>query len=757
MNPTRVDRFSKIQLSHLERSASIYVRQSSPGQIVKHREGGLRQYQLVDWAQKLGWPKEQIRVIDEDQGKSGSLPQSRSGFGSLVAAVGRGEVGIVIALEVARLARNSPDWHQLVYLCRWTETLIADENAIYDPADSTDRMVLGLRGQMSELELDNAIHRMVEARWNKARRGELMTIPPAGYEVDDYHQLVMSSDEAVVHAFHTVFDQFDKLGSARQVLLWWKAQGLQFPVRRMALRSHPVVWVDPIYRQILTALQHPIYAGAYVFGRTQTVRGLDPSDPQRLILRRGRREEWPVLIQDHHAAYLSYKKYLENQERLGNNCLMSQGKGKGPMGPAREGEALLQGLVKCGHCGRSMYVSYGGHRSEKGRTMQYRCGQARQQIGGKNCHLVGGRRIDQSVVKAFLEAIAPAGVEAACAAEELSRDQHNEVSRHWDLQIEKAEYAAQRAERQYDAVEPENRVVARELERRWNERLGELAALQTKAREARDEPRCFTPKELEQAQALGRDLETVWDAETTTNRDRKRLLRCMIEEVQLRTETGHYGVRIVWKGGAATDQEVIRHAAGTGHATAEETVDLVRRLAVEFDDVQIARILNKQGRRSGLGNSFTQQRVTSLRGHHKITACPENRPQDPSEGPFTADDAAVELGVCGSTVHRWLREGVLAGKQLTPGAPWKITLTQDIRKKLVAGEAPSDWVGLTEASRRLGLSKQYVAYLVKAGKLNAVRTKVGKRQCWRIDVASATCGHQGDFLDPITNEETKGA
>lgn len=757
MNRTGIDRSAKIHPEHVERSASVYVRQSSLRQVEQHREGGLRQYQLVDWAQELGWPKERIRVIDEDQGKTGSLPQDRSGFGSLVAAVGRGEVGIVIALEVARLARNSPDWHHLIYLCRWTETLIADERTIYDPTDPTDRMVLGLRGQMSELELDNAIHRMVEARWNKARRGELMTIPPAGYDVDDFHQLAMSSDEAVVHACRTVFDQFDKLGTARQVFLWWQTQGLQFPVRRTALRSHPVVWVDPSYRIILSTLHNPIYAGAYVFGRTQTLRELDPENPQRLIVRRGRREAWPVLIRDHHAAYLSYEKYLDNQQRLRNNCMMLQGEGKSPMGPAREGEALLQGLVRCGDCGRGMWVNYGGHRSEKGRTMQYRCSQARRQIGGKDCHTVGGRRIDETVVQAFLEAIVPAGLEAACAAEELAREQHAKVERHWNLQIEKAEYAAHRAERQFDAVEPENRVVARELERRWNARLGELEAVQAKAREALGKPRCFTAKELEQAHALGGDLEALWDAKTTTHRDRKRLLRCVIEEVQLRTERDHYLVRIVWKGGVATDREVPRRAVGAGHATAEETVDLVRRLAVEFDDAQIARILNRQGRRSGLGNPFTKQRVTSLRGHRQIAACPKSRPPDPREGPFTADEAAVELGVCGSTVHRWLREGVLAGTQLTPGAPWQIVLTEDIRKKLADGEAPADWVGLSEASRRLGLSKQRVAYLVKTGKLNAVRTTVGKRQCWRIDVVSATCGQQRDLLDPMNNEEPKEA
>ena len=761
MSSTLVDRSKKIRPEHLDRAAYIYVRQSSPRQVEQHREGGRRQYQLVDWAREVGWSQQRIIVVDEDQGKSGSRPQSRSGFGRLAAAVGRGEVGIVIALEVARLARNSPDWHHLVYLCRWTDTLIADEHAIYDPADGSDRMVLGLRGQMGELELDNAIHRMVEARWSKARRGELITIPPAGYEIDDFRQLVMSSDEAVVHTIRTVFDRFEQLGSARQVFLWWRAQQLRFPIRRAALRSHPVAWMEPSYRIILNTLRNPIYAGAYVFGRTKTVRELDPEDPQRLRVRRSRRKDWPVLIRDHHPAYLSFEKYLENQGRLQDNRAMTQGYENPSQGPAREGAALLQGLVRCGHCSRRMGVSYGGHHSEKGkqgRTLQYRCAQARPLIGGKGCQVVGGRRIDESVVEAFLEAIAPAGIEAVHEAEGLAREQHAEIARYWTLQIEKAEYEAQRAERQFHAVEPENRVVARELERRWETRLVELDALRSKAHDALKPPRLLSPSELEKAHALGADLEVLWKAETTTHRDRKRLLRCVIAEVQLRTEEDDYRVRIVWKGGAASEREVLRRKVGeTGRATAEEIVELVRKLAVEFDDTQIARILNRQGLRTGLDNAFDKQRVISLRGHHRIPACAKKRPRDPGEGPFTADEAAAELGVSMTTVHRWLREGLLAGTQLTQGAPWQIVLTEDVRRRLTAGEAPLDWVGLIEASRRLGLSKQRVAHLVKTGKLPAMRTTVGKRQCWRIDVRSAACGRQADLLDPKTNEDSQEA
>lgn len=751
---------AKIRPEHLDREAYIYVRQSSPHQVEHHHEGRRRQYDLAAWAQEVGWPKERIVVLDEDQGKSSAVPQTREGFGRLIACVGRGEVGIVISLEVARLARNSVDWHHLVYLCRWTDTLIADEHTVYDPQLSADRMVLGIRGQVSELELDTAIHRMVEARWNKARRGDLLTIPPAGYDVDDLGQLVITSDEAVAHAIRTVFLKFDELGSARQVFLWWRDQNLKFPVRRPELRSHPVVWVEPVYRMILQTLHHPVYAGAYVFGRSQTLRELDGKEPHRLQVRRIKRKRWPVLIRDHHPAYISFEQFFVTQERLQENTAMTEGETASGGGPVREGRALLQGLVHCGICGRRMYVSYGGHRSQRGagRTMQYRCMRARQAGGGPDCQTIGGRRIDDAVVQAFLEVTGPAGVEAARVADEELRREHEALTSYWRLQLEKAEYEAQRAERQFHAVEPENRLVARELERRWNGRLSELDTVRRQAQAALRLRPGLTETERVRAQTLGSDLPVVWNATTTTNRDRKRLLRCLIEEAQLTTQPARYLVRIVWKGGAITDREVKRHPrGGTGPVTAVDTVDLVRRLAVEFDDAQIARILNKQGRRSGRGNAFTKARVTSLRGHYGITACQKTQARDPREGPFTADEAAAELGVAMHTIHRWLRAGILAGEQATPGAPWRIMLTDAIRQRLAGGEAPTGWVGLTEAAARLGLSKSHVAYLVKAGKLQAVHATVGKRRCWRINVSSATCGRQSALFDQMVNANSEEA
>ena len=309
------------------------------------------------------------------------------------------------------------------------------------------------------------------------------------------------------------------------------------------------------------------------------------------------------------------------------------------------------------------------------------------------------------------------------------------------------------------AIEPENRTVARELERRWNERLLELETLRDQAARAGQGRRPLTEMELARAQELGRNLEAVWHASTTTVRDRKRLLRALIDEVQVRTEEQRHRVRIVWKGGAVTDREVARFRIGDGqprpHRTAEEIVELVRKLACDFDDAQIARILHRQGHRSGLGLAFTKSSVSSLRHKNDIPVCLKKKSCEGRDGPFTADEAARELGVSMHTVHRWLREGLLAGEQATPSAPWRILLTEDVRRRLAGGAAPEGWVGLDEAARRLGIGKSLVAHWVKQGKLKAVRTTVGKHQCWRIDVSSTDCGNQSGLFDRMGNDTTK--
>jgi excisionase family DNA binding protein len=754
MSSDTLDR-GKIRPEHRDRAAYVYVRQSSPQQVREHQESRRRQYAFAEQARALGWSDAQVVTLDDDQSRSGTLPGTRAGFGRLVTAVARGEVGIVLSLELSRLSRNDPDWHHLVHLCRWTGTLIADEHGLYDPTSGPDRMVLGIRGHVSELERDNAVHRMVEARWNKARRGEMVTVVPAGYEVDETGQVILTSDEAVADAIRRVFAKFDELGSARQVFVWWQREGLPFPVRPAGAGAHAVIWTGGRYRAILRTLHHPIYAGAYVFGRTETRRELDPDDPHRLRVRHTRRprERWPVLIRDHHPGYISFGQYLLNQERLSENEAMSRRGDEGHRGAAREGRALLQGLVRCGQCGRRMIVGYGGARAR--RTLQYRCRRPTE-YDRRECQLVGGKRIEAAVVEAFLEVTATGGAEAAALADAQLRQEIAAAETSWRLQMEQAEYEVQRAERQYLAVEPEHRTVARELERRWNQRLQELEAVRTQAAAALEPRRPLTDAERARAQQLGQHLDEAWGAPTTTARDRKRLLRCLIEEVQLRSAARAYQARIVWKGGALTDREVPRFSPG-GRATATplETIELVRRLAQEFDDAQIARILNRQGRRSGRGLAFTKEAVTSLRGKHHIPAAPRRPPGDAREGPVTLDDAAAALGVTAATVRRWLREGLLAGQQVVPGAPWRIVLTDEVRRQLRGGEAPAGWVGLSEAARRLGLGKSHVAYLVSRGKLPAVRTKVGPRTCWRIDVSAATCAPQPDLFDQVIGLATE--
>lgn len=758
MSPKGSDAGHKIGAHHVARTAFVYVRQSTSHQVRNHLESQRRQYDLVGQIAELGWPKERIVLVDEDQGKSGASAGTRAGFGRLVAAVARSEAGIVSCLEMSRLARNNVDWHQLVYLCRWTDTLIADETGIYDPSLSTDRMVLGIRGQVSEIELDNSIHRMVEARWNKARRGELIITPPAGYEVDDDGLLAMTSDEAIRDAIRLVFTKFDELGAARQVLVWWREQGLKFPVRRILSRKHPIVWAIPTTQIIYSTLHHPIYAGAYVHGRAKTVREVDAEgDIQvRKRMRKVAREDWPVLIKDHHPAYISYETFLENQKRLDANRVMRPHRDQSETGPAREGRALLQGLARCGKCGRRMGVSYGGVSGR--RTLQYRCHKVRSRDPGTaECQLIGAERIERAVIDAFLRACEHAGEEAALLVQEQSQQRDEDVERVWRLQIEKAEYEAQRAERQYDAVEPENRVVARELERRWNARMEELEVIRAKARDARARQPALTPDELLMARALGSDLQAVWSAPTTGSRDKKRLLRALIDEVQIRTEPKRHLVRIVWKGGATTDREIVRLRGGQLKATSDDIIELVRKLALDLDNAQIARTLNRQGRRSGLGRPFTAVAIHSLRAKYKIPGHSHRVAKDPNEGPFTAEEAAARLGVAHTTVIQWLHDGLLAGEQLTPGAPWRIVLSDDARRRLTGGDAPPGWVTLTTAAQRLGMSKSRVAYLVKTGKLPAMRTKVGKRPCWKIDISTAEPGPQHDLFEQRRTARSGGS
>jgi len=514
----------KITDDHRRRRAVVYVRQSSVGQVERNLESAARQYALRGRAVELGWPAGAVAVVDEDTGQSGASSDGRLGFKELVAEVGLGQVGMILALETSRLARCSADWHRLLDLCALTGTLIADSDGVYSPADFNDRLLLGLKGTMSEAELHFIRARLVGGLLNKAKRGELRLPLPVGLDRDDDDRIVLSADEQVRHAIERVISLWRQLGSARQVLLELISEGQQLPRRSIGQRR--IRWARASYSAVHDFLTNPAYAGAFVYGRQRVVKRLDEHGEVRVSRLALSPEEWSVCIPDHHPGYVSWDEYLATLARLRAN-VNSRGEGGGA---AREGSALLQGLVRCGRCGRKMQVAYSG---TGGKVRRYACSRGRDMHAtGKACQTVGGARLEKTVIGAFLEAAAPAGIAATAGAIRELEEQHEARLSGQRLAVERAQYEADRAQRKYDACEPENRLVARTLERALEAALIELERERAKLVQLeRARPLPLTDHEREALVALARELPRVWAAETTSDRDRKELLRTLIGEV----------------------------------------------------------------------------------------------------------------------------------------------------------------------------------------------------------------------------------
>jgi DNA invertase Pin-like site-specific DNA recombinase len=714
---------TKIQVGHLERTAYVYVRQSTPHQLEHNRESTQRQYALVERAGALGWRAERIQVIDEDLGLSGAGSAERAGFARLAAEVALGRVGIVLGLEASRLARNNADWYRLLDLCAMTDTLIGDSDGLYHPAQFNDRLLLGLKGTMSEAELHIIRARLDGGIRNKAARGELRRALPVGLvwgEADG--EVRFHPDAAVCAAVRAVFERFAELGSARRVWLWFRSEGLSFPLQSHTLAE--IRWVEPTYTAIHNILTHPAYAGAYAYGRSRHERYVDTSGHIRKRVRRLPRAQWAVLIRDHHPGFIDWATYEAIQERLATNTHpLPHTAG----GAAREGAALLQGLAVCGHCGRRLHTHYRGRHGTPG----YHCA-GKTVVNGRGlyCLSVGGVQIDAAVIGAFLQALAPVAVQAMVrAAEQLENDRDAALGQ-WRLALERARYAAQCAERRYRAVDPENRLVARGLEAEWERSLGALAAAEAElAHRSAQQPRTLSPQERQRLEALGTDLEQVWNAPTTTDRDRKGLLRSLLEEVVVAVNREQASARLTlrWRGGAITTLEIpLPRSHPPALRTDEDTIDLVRRLAVHYPDAIVAGVLNRQGRRTVRGERFTASQVGNLRRYWKI---PRFQPPAtaPAEPVLTIQDAAQILEVAPSTLHRWLNDGFIAGEQDTPGAPWRIRLTEELKARFVA-DIPPGYLPMLETTKRLGVSRQTVLQRVKRGELDAVHVRCGRRK-----------------------------
>ena len=548
----------KIRPEHRTRAAFVYARQSTPAQVVQHRTSTERQLGLADLAGKLGWAKAQITVVDEDLGRSGKNTEGRLGFQRLAAEMSMGRVGAVFSLDASRLARSSADWHRLLEFAALSQTLLVDEQTIYDPRDPNDRLVLGMKGTMADFELVWLRQRMEGGRWHRARRGEYRLPRPAvgyAYEDDDAHRFVLDPDEEVRRAVELLFERFRTAGSVNDVVQHFAANGLRFPARY----GTRVVWNQLTQSRAHAVLKNPLYTGTYVFGRARHETILE-GGLRRHRVRGLPRADWPVTIRDAHPAYIPWEEYLANERRMSENNTRRRGE----RGSVREGSALLQGLLLCAHCGGRLGVRYSG---QNGKYPTYMCTQRADAGLGDFCSHVYARNLDEPIVDVVLRMLTREHLLDATKVIELVDEQRAALDRQWQLRLERARYDAKRAERQYDACEPDNRVVARTLEKRWNERLTEIERLEAEYGDfKRVLPVEISDLDRQRILALASDLPRLWRARTTEDRDRKQLLRLLIKDISVRAiqvPTPSLRAQVLWHTHAVTDLEIARPGRGS--------------------------------------------------------------------------------------------------------------------------------------------------------------------------------------------------
>jgi DNA invertase Pin-like site-specific DNA recombinase len=678
--PTRT--LPKVEASHLARQAVVYIRQSTFIQVRDNTGSTMRQYDLVQRAQELGWPETHIRVID--QAHSGTTSVNRDGFQLVVAEVGLRHVGAVFCLEASRLARANSDWYRLLEICALTDTLVVDEDGLYDPGDYNDRLLLGIKGTMSEAELHWLRQRLLGGKLAKAEQGQLRMRPPTGLVYDPGGQVVLDPDEEVQNAVKLVFTLFTQQHSALAVVMHFKQHHLRIPTRLWGGgHDGEVRWGILRHGRVLGMLHNPAYAGVYVYGRTKTRTQLLPGETPRLKGRQRQvaRTEWAIVRQAAHPGYLSWEQFLHNQDQLADNRTFHPEQQRGAV---REGAALLQGLVLCGVCGRRMSIRY----DARG-IPQYQCNQAHSQLGDKTCQSLRGDGVDAAVVACFLEAICPAQLEVSLATLDYLDAEARQVDQQWQRRRERVDYEADLARRRFMAVEPEHRLVARSLERDWNAKLveadrvrQEYAALPTRT------VRPVTPDERQAILALAQDVPQLWSAPTTTNQQRKQLLRLLIKDVTLTKQGKQIQIGVRWQTGALTPLSAARpRRVSEAVKTPLEVLDRIRALAPDHSDTHIAQQLNQEGLKPGHAGPFTRRKISWIRGMYRIpTGCPDNPVglgnQPRGDGRYSTRAVADLLNVTVSTVADWCEAGKLDWIRATPQAPRWIKLMPEVIARL---------------------------------------------------------------------------
>jgi DNA invertase Pin-like site-specific DNA recombinase len=667
----------KITEHHRNKPAYIYLRQSTPGQVRHHQESTERQYALRQKALELGWSDPAIRILDRDLGISGAQMKGREDFKTLVADVSMGQVGAVFALEVSRLARSNLDWHRLLELCALTETLVIDEDGCYNPADFNDGLLLGLKGTMAQAELHFLRARLLGGKLNKAKKGELRFPLPVGFCYDEEGRIILDPDEEVRGAVSLVFRLFRQTGTAFAVMQRFAESGLRFPKRSYGgAWNGKLIWGRLTHSRVLGMLKNPSYAGRYVFGRYQYRREINPAGEVQKRMHPVAMADWRVSLPEHHEGYITWEEFLKNQERLEKN--RTNGEEMILNGPAREGMALLQGLLLCGQCGRTLTVRYTGN---GGIYPCYQCNWLRREgLASKDCMSFRCDLLDAAIAEQVLEALQPAELQLALAAlQELeSRDQT--ILRQWQMRLERAEYEAALAERRYQEVDPSQRLVAATLEKRWNASLLQLEELKKQAAEFQyQKTRVITPEQKAKVLALARNLPRLWHAPTTQAKDRKRMLRLLIKDITVEKPVQkQLAVHIRWQGGASSDlcvQIPLNRADRVRYPTA--VVDRVRDLAQSLTNTEIAERLNQEGQVSALGKPFTGSMIQWIRYRYQIPKVTLVRPEE-----LTVEQVAKHFGVSPNVVYYWIDRNVIQARRLNAGAPYWITLDEADEQRL---------------------------------------------------------------------------
>lgn len=662
---------TRITPEHLVRDAVVYVRQSSAFQVTHNLESQRRQYALTDRAKQLGWAD--VEVIDEDLGRSGGGAR-RPGFEKLLAGICEGRIGAVFSLEASRLARNGRDWHTLLEFCGIVGTLIVDEEGVYDPTSPNDRLLLGMKGTMSEMEVSVFRQRSREAIRQKARRGELFLTLAVGYVKHD-DRVEKDADRRVQDAINLVFRKFTEFQSIRQVLVWFRQEQIRLPFARQGKDVDRIEWRLPVYSTLRHILTNPVYAGAYAFGRRAGRVAIE--EGQKRVVRTMRRDsgEWEVLIRDHHDGYISWDDFDRNQKIIADNA---NGKRYMSRGAVRSGEALLPGLFRCGKCGKKLHIRYGqGHR--------YVCNGNFTHLAAALCISFGGVRVDRAVAAEVLQHLQPLGVEAALQAIDAHGQQRSDKRAQLETTLQQARYEALRAQRQYDATDPDNRLVAGELERRWNQRLNDVAKLESELESlAGVSQPTLSDADRTRLMALGQDLTRAWDSPGATIETRKKIIRTVVEEIIVDVVDDTLALVIHWRGGDHSRLTVKKNRVGQNRYTIDhDVIDLVRVLARQMPDQTIAAVLNRSGKTTPHGKGWTRASVCSLRNRNKVAIYQDGERSE--RGEATLDEAATALGVSPSTIRRLILDGTIPAAQHCPGAPWIIQHADlerdDIRRK----------------------------------------------------------------------------